>query len=105
MTDYEWECRERAKQRERFMVYRKNRNFMNLPEDPSNLGYDFIEDDDNERTKKFNFMTTVSIPVYDKRENAVSLSLITKTDNTLCSVKAIKYGFLEEKKSDTFNYE
>lgn len=54
------------------MVYRKNRSFINLPEDPSNLGYDFIEDDDNERTKKFNFMTTVSIPVYDKRENAVS---------------------------------
>lgn len=73
MTDYEWECRERAKQRERFMVYRKNRNFANLPEDPSNLGYDFIEDDDNERMKKFNFMTTVSIPVYDKRENAVSI--------------------------------
>jgi voltage-dependent calcium channel alpha-2/delta-3 len=72
MTDYEWECRERAKQRERFMVYRKSRNFMNLPEDPSNLGYDFIEDDENDRMKKFNFMTTVSIPVYDKRENAVS---------------------------------
>lgn len=78
MTDYEWECRERAKQRERFMVYRKNRSFMNLPEDPSNLGYDFIEDDDNERTKKFNFMTTVSIPVYDKRENAVSLMIFMK---------------------------
>lgn len=73
LTDYEWECREREKQRERFTVYRKNRNFMNLPEDPSNLGYDFIEDDDNERTKKFNFMTTVSIPVYDKRENEVSI--------------------------------
>jgi hypothetical protein len=78
MTDYEWECRERAKQRERFMVYRKSRNFMNLPEDPSNLGYDFIEDDDNDRMKKFNFMTTVSIPVYDKRENAVSEKLRLK---------------------------
>lgn len=55
------------------MVYRKNRSYHNLPEDPSNLGYDFIEDDDNERTKKFNFMTSVSIPVYDKRENAVSV--------------------------------
>lgn len=73
MTDYEWECRERAKQRERFMVYRKSKNFYNLPEDPSNLGYDFIEDDDNERMKKFNFMTTVSIPVYDKRENMVNI--------------------------------
>lgn len=72
LTDYEWECRERAKQRERFMVYRKTKSFNVLPEDPSNLGYDFIEDDDNERTNKFNFMTTVAIPVYDKRENAVS---------------------------------
>jgi hypothetical protein len=54
------------------MVYRKSKNFNVLPEDPSNLGYDFIEDDDNERTNKFNFMTTVAIPVYDKRENAVS---------------------------------
>lgn len=60
------------------MVYRKNRSFMNLPEDPSNLGYDFIEDDDNDRTKKFNFMTTVSIPVYDKRENAVSVKFIER---------------------------
>lgn len=64
------------------MVYRKNRSFMNLPEDPSNLGYDFIEDDDNERTKKFNFMTTVSIPVYDKRENAVSIKVVTQKVNS-----------------------
>lgn len=72
MTDYEWECRERASQRDRFQVGRKYRDFDNLPEDPSNLGYDFIEDDENDRMKKFNFMTTVSIPVYDKRENEVS---------------------------------
>jgi len=77
MTDYEWECRERAKQKDRFNVYRKNRNPLNLPEDPSNLGYDLIETDDNERLKKFNFMTTVSIPVYDKRENAVSRATTT----------------------------
>jgi voltage-dependent calcium channel alpha-2/delta-3 len=85
MTDYEWECRERAKQRERFMVYRKSRNFMNLPEDPSNLGYDFIEDDENDRMKKFNFMTTVSIPVYDKRENAVRklLNCFEKLSNSI----------------------
>lgn len=79
MTDYEWECRERASQRDRFKVYRKSRNFINLPEDPSNLGYDFIEDDENDRMKKFNFMTTVSIPVYDKRENEVSREIMTKT--------------------------
>lgn len=72
MTDYEWECRERTSQRDRFMVYRKSRNFLNLPEDPSTLSYDMIESDETEMTKKFNFMTTVSIPVYDKRENAVS---------------------------------
>lgn len=75
MTDYEWECRERAKQRDRFMVYRKNKSWYNLPEDPSALGYEFIEDDTNEKTKKYIFMTTASIPVYDKRENAVSLSM------------------------------
>lgn len=54
------------------MVARKNRNYHSLPEDPSTLSYDAIESDDSEITKKFNFMTTVSIPVYDKRENAVS---------------------------------
>lgn len=73
MTDYEWECRERASQRDRFIAYRKsNKNFQSLPEDPSTLSYDAIETDDSEMTKKFNFMTTVSIPIYDKRENAVS---------------------------------
>lgn len=65
---------------------------MNLPEDPSNLGYDFIEDDDNERTKKFNFMTTVSIPVYDKRENAVSSFRIFLD---LKKLDKVKYGDLE----------
>lgn len=78
MTDYEWECRERASQRDRFMVYRKNRNFHNLPEDPSTLSYDLIESDDSDFTKKFNFMTTVSIPIYDKRENAVSMNKLCK---------------------------
>jgi hypothetical protein len=78
LTDYEWECRERASQRDRFMVYRKTRNFLELPEDPSNLGYDFIESDDSEVTKKFNFMTTVAIPVYDKRENAVSRNKVSE---------------------------
>lgn len=71
-TDYEWECRERASQRDRFMAYRKEKDYNRLPDDPSTLAYEFIESDDSEVTKKFNFMTTVSIPVYDKRENAVS---------------------------------
>ena len=74
MTDYEWECRERIKQKERFVVYRKNnRNPWNLPEDPSQLNYDSIEDDTNYISKKYIFMTSVSIPVYDKRENAVNI--------------------------------
>lgn len=70
MTDYEWECRERASQRSRFMEFRKNKSLKTLPEDPSTLEYDLIESDDSDM--KFKFMTTVSIPVYDKRENAVS---------------------------------
>ena len=74
MTDYEWECRERIKQKQRFEVYRKNnRNIWNLPEDPSQLSYDSIEDDNNDISKKYIFMTSVSIPVYDKRENAVNI--------------------------------
>jgi voltage-dependent calcium channel alpha-2/delta-3 len=71
LTDYEWECRERASQRDRFMAFRKSK-LQDLPEDPSTLPYDQIETDDSDVTKKFNFMTTVSIPIYDKRENAVS---------------------------------
>lgn len=53
------------------MAFRKDRE-NRLPDDPSTLAYEFIESDESEVTKKFNFMTTVSIPVYDKRENAVS---------------------------------
>lgn len=52
------------------MAFRKDRK-NRLPDDPSTLAYEFIESDESEVTKKFNFMTTVSIPVYDKRENAV----------------------------------
>lgn len=74
-TDYEWEVRERSSQRDRFMEYRKTKDIHSLPDDPSTLAYEIIETDESELTKKFNFMTTVSIPVYDKRDNAVSINL------------------------------
>lgn len=53
------------------MAYRKHKNIKSLPYDPSTLAYEHIETDESE----FNFMTTVSIPVYDKRDNAVSIEL------------------------------
>lgn len=94
MTDYEWEIRERAKQKERFFVFRKSKNIHTLPEDPSNLGYDFIENDENDRLKKFIFMTTASIPIYDKRENAVSIILVLL-------IKRINYNY-KRKSFDKF---
>ncbi|XP_070491988.1 voltage-dependent calcium channel subunit alpha-2/delta-3 isoform X2 [Chironomus tepperi] len=90
LTDYEWECRERASQRDRFMVYRKNRSFHNLPEDPSTLSYDMIESDDSDVTKKFNFMTTVSIPIYDKRENATRIANLLGVAGTDIPISDIK---------------
>jgi hypothetical protein len=58
------------------MSYRKDKKIETLPDDPSTLAYEIIETDESELTKKFNFMTTVSIPVYDKRDNAVSMRII-----------------------------
>ncbi|KAG5680433.1 hypothetical protein PVAND_009941 [Polypedilum vanderplanki] len=97
LTDYEWECRERASQRDRFMAYRKTRTFQGLPDDPSTLGYDFIENDESELTKKFNFMTTVAIPIYDKRENATRIANllgVAGTDIPINDIKRMMQPFL-----------
>ncbi|XP_038116858.1 voltage-dependent calcium channel subunit alpha-2/delta-3 isoform X5 [Culex quinquefasciatus] len=72
MTDWLWEIKERAEQKERFIDYRKNRVIFFSPEEQHRrmIMKQRMNQDPYSNTQKYNFMTTVSMPVFDRRENA-----------------------------------
>ncbi|XP_041769971.1 voltage-dependent calcium channel subunit alpha-2/delta-3 isoform X3 [Anopheles merus] len=72
MTDWLWEIKERAEQKERFIDYRKNRVLFYSPEEQHRrmIMKQRMNQDPYSNTQKYNFMTTVSVPVFDRRENA-----------------------------------
>lgn len=73
ITDWLWDKKERNEQKERYWIYRKNTKFMYLDDEMKafekrmrkhpNLAGDMY---------KYRLMTSVSMPVYDERENRVS---------------------------------
>ncbi|XP_055687320.1 voltage-dependent calcium channel subunit alpha-2/delta-3 isoform X1 [Lutzomyia longipalpis] len=72
MTDWQWEVKEREEQKERFMSQRKNYSAFHLP-DEQDRRYRFKLQqnmDQSYESEKYHFMTTVSMPVFDRRENA-----------------------------------
>ncbi|XP_053666782.1 voltage-dependent calcium channel subunit alpha-2/delta-3 [Anopheles marshallii] len=72
MTDWLWEIKERAEQKERFIDYRKNRVLFYSPEEQHRrmIMKQRMNQDPYSNNQKYNFMTTVSVPVFDRRENA-----------------------------------
>ncbi|XP_062542723.1 voltage-dependent calcium channel subunit alpha-2/delta-3 isoform X3 [Armigeres subalbatus] len=72
MTDWLWEIKERAEQKERFIDYRKNRVIFFSPEEQHRrmIMKQRMNQDPYSNNQKYNFMTTVSVPVFDRRENA-----------------------------------
>ncbi|XP_055630867.1 voltage-dependent calcium channel subunit alpha-2/delta-3 isoform X3 [Toxorhynchites rutilus septentrionalis] len=72
MTDWLWEIKERAEQKERFIDYRKNRVIFFSPEEQHRrmIMKQRMNQDPYSNNQKYNFMTTVSMPVFDRRENA-----------------------------------
>ncbi|XP_055704194.1 voltage-dependent calcium channel subunit alpha-2/delta-3 isoform X3 [Phlebotomus papatasi] len=72
MTDWQWEIKEREEQKERFMSQRKNYKNFHLPEEQERRYQLKLKknQDQTTDTEKYHFMTTVSMPVFDRRENA-----------------------------------
>lgn len=73
ITDWLWEQRESEEQKERFLLYHRNKKYLNLEEDRRFWKKRWREQNSDQSKKPINYklMTSVSMPVYDRRENAV----------------------------------
>lgn len=77
MTDWVWEQRESEEQKERFLQYHRNRKLFNMEEQDRRFvkkqkkSYEQSED-----YQEYRLMTSVSMPVFDRREDAVSFEFI-----------------------------
>ena len=77
MTDWLWEQRENDEQKKRFLNYQRNKKFLNSEEQDrryvSNQKWRY---DQTEELQEYKLMTSVSMPVFDRRDNAVRLVFI-----------------------------
>lgn len=84
MTDWLWEQEECAKQRERFMLYRRVKKKFNLMEEQDKRFIKWRRRQHQSQADlqgyKYRLMTSVSMPVYDRRDNAVSTVEATSLD-------------------------
>ncbi|XP_012275894.1 voltage-dependent calcium channel subunit alpha-2/delta-3 isoform X2 [Orussus abietinus] len=76
MTDWLWERNERREQRERFQSYRKNRKMFTSKEEQDRR---YIQKqkrlhDQHGNLQEYRLMTSVSMPVYDRRDNATRIA-------------------------------
>lgn len=76
MTDYKWEFKQKIQQKETFLLYLRERDrVVNSTEWESDDELQYRKKQEQLETDNVEvntFQTTVSIPVYDRRENAVS---------------------------------
>ncbi|KAK2575606.1 hypothetical protein KPH14_011311 [Odynerus spinipes] len=71
ITDWLWEQRESEEQRERFLQYHRNRRFFNMEEqDRRFVRKQKKSHEQNDDYQEYKLMTSVSMPVFDRRENA-----------------------------------
>ncbi|XP_073994494.1 voltage-dependent calcium channel subunit straightjacket isoform X3 [Rhodnius prolixus] len=74
MTDWLWEMKERAKQKERSIIYRRKGANQRQPRDEEEEHRLALQDqwaqNQNDNLYPYKMMTSVSMPVYDRRENA-----------------------------------
>lgn len=78
MTDWLWEQRECEEQKERFLAYRRDKRLFNSKDQRDRR---FVHkprkhhEHHNEDLQEYQLMTSVSMPVYDRRENAVRITV------------------------------
>lgn len=78
ITDWLWDKKERNDQKERYWIYRRNKMFKYLNKELR----DYVKKSRKHAVTspadlhKYRLMTSVSTPVYNKRENAVSWNFL-----------------------------
>lgn len=72
MTDYKWELKQRKKQKATFLAFRNLDSNSSQADTMQRLMQRTRNEVDPEIAESYNMLTTVSIPVYDRRESAVS---------------------------------
>ncbi|XP_011334434.1 voltage-dependent calcium channel subunit alpha-2/delta-3 isoform X3 [Ooceraea biroi] len=71
MTDWKWERRENDEQKDRFKEYNRNRKYLNMQEqDQRYVKKQKYRHEENGDLREYKLMTSVSMPVFDRRENA-----------------------------------
>lgn len=81
MTDWLWEQRECEEQKERFFRYRRDKKFFISDHHDRRFSHKKKHHDSHDDVREYQLMTSVSIPVFDRRENAVSRRAKTHTSN------------------------
>jgi len=72
MTDWLWEQRESEEQKERFLLYHRNKKYFNMEEqDRRFVKKQKRRHDQTSGLQEYKLMTSVSMPVFDRRDNAV----------------------------------
>lgn len=76
MTDWLWEQRESEEQKERFLRH-KNKKYFNMEEqDRRFVKKQKRRHDQTSGWQEYKLMTSVSMPVFDRRENAVRFPIV-----------------------------
>ncbi|XP_020293161.1 voltage-dependent calcium channel subunit alpha-2/delta-3 isoform X2 [Pseudomyrmex gracilis] len=71
MTDWLWEQRESEEQKERFLLYHRNKKYFNTEEqDRRFVKKQKRRHDQTSGLQEYKLMTSVSMPVFDRRDNA-----------------------------------
>ncbi|KAG5309152.1 CA2D3 protein, partial [Pseudoatta argentina] len=74
MTDWLWEQRENDEQKNRFLLYQRNKKFLNSEEQDrryvNNQKWRYDQIDQTKELQEYKLMTSVSMPVFDRRDNA-----------------------------------
>jgi len=85
ITDWLWEQRESKTQKKRFLDYKRNRKYLNMEEQDRRYvkkQKQQHEDQNGDQTlQEYKLMTSVSMPVFDRRENAVRSSFTYQSKN------------------------
>ncbi|KAJ6642974.1 Voltage-dependent calcium channel subunit alpha-2/delta-4, partial [Pseudolycoriella hygida] len=92
MTDYFWEVQERAYQKELFESHRMNRDIF-LSDEQRNKRLEWRKKQQDEEQfgfDKYNLVTTISMPVYDKRKNATYIANLLGVAGTDIPIKEIQ---------------
>lgn len=77
MTDWRWEQRESEEQKERFLRLHRSKKLFNGEErDRRFVKKQKKPHDQTSDLQKYRLMTSVSMPVFDRRENAVRPSIL-----------------------------